>query len=249
MVPVSGYQVLPAYHKRIDSITSSVIPCHRHQAETVFYYPIKDTSYRISHRPPPVNASTDASSAPSSMQFGACLPCLLQNIWEAYLANGTVLLSKWEISDGFHRCLLRPADVGDFTYVVHPIPEDPEIYLCVDLVLPMGWFNSPPFFCAASETATDLANAYLANPQTPWMDYAPKRDIYATTPNDTASSNRLQKVEVYMDDFMGMTQGDPDQQERVKELLLRDIKETFPSVPDETKDSISFKKELQGNGS
>ena len=46
-------------------------------------------------------------------------------------------------------------------------------------------------------------------------------------PNDTASDNRLQKVEVYMDDFMGMTQGDLDQQERVIELLLRDIKEFF----------------------
>ena len=133
------------------------------------------------------------------MQFGACLPCLLQNIWEAYLANGTVLLSKWEISDGFHRCLLRPADVGAFTYVVPPIPEDPAIYLCVDLILTMGWVNSPPFFCAASETATDLANAYLANSQTPCRSYAPAKDIYATDPNNIASVNRLQKVEVYMD--------------------------------------------------
>ena len=30
-----------------------------------------------------------------------------------------------------------------------------------------------------------------------------------------------------MDDFMGTTQGDPDQQERVTELLLRAIKEIF----------------------
>ena len=34
----------------------------------------------------------------------------------------------------------------------------------------------------------------------------------------------IQKVEVYMDNFMGMTQGEPDQQERVTERLLRAIK-------------------------
>ena len=181
------------------------------------------------------------------MQFGTCLPHLLQNIWEADPENGPVLLSKWDISDGFHRCLLRPADVGAFTYVVPPIPEDPAIYLCVDLVLPMVWVNSPPLFCAAYETAADLANTYLENPQTPWRPYVPTKGIYVTTPNNAASSNRLKKVEVYMDDFMEMTQGDPDQQERVTELLLQAIKEIFPSVPKETKDFISLKKALQGD--
>ena len=58
------------------------------------------------------------------MQFCACLPRLLQNIWEADPANGPFLLSKWDIFDGFHRCLLRPTDVGDFTYVVPPISGD-----------------------------------------------------------------------------------------------------------------------------
>ena len=108
----------------------------------------------------------------------------------------------------------------------------------------MSWVDSPPLFCAASETAADLANTYLENPATPWRSYAPTKDIYATSPNYTASKNRLQKVEVYMDDFMGVTQGNPDQQKRVTELLLRAIKAFFPSVPEEIKDSISLKKAL-----
>ena len=130
-----------------------------------------------------------------------------------------------------------------------PLPGDTAIYLCIDLVLPMGWVNSPPFFCAASETAADLANSYIRDPTTPWSPYGPTRDVYSTTPSPPASSDRLQKVEVYMDDFMGMTQGGSAQQERVTELLLRAIKEIFPSVPDEFKDSISLKKALQGGGS
>ena len=46
-----------------------------------------------------------------------------------------------------------------------------------------------------------------------------------------------------------MTQGDQDQQEPVTELLLWAIKEIFPSVLEEFKDSISLKKVLQVDGS
>ena len=139
--------------------------------------------------------------------------------------------------------------MGFFTFVVLPILLYTESYLCVDLFLPMNWVNYHTFFCAASETAADMANVNLANPSTPWRSYAPTKDIYATDPNDTASANHLQNVEVYMDSFVGMTQGDLDQQERVTETFLRAIEEMFPSFPEEIKDFISLKKALQGNES
>lgn len=51
-----------------------------------------------------VNDSTDTSTNPRAIQFGSCLPRLLQKIWEAKPADGPVLISKWDISDAFHRC-------------------------------------------------------------------------------------------------------------------------------------------------
>jgi hypothetical protein len=42
-----------------------------------------------------------------------------------------------------------------------PRYEGEEQLLAVPLVLTMGWTNSPPTFCAASETVADLANANL----------------------------------------------------------------------------------------
>ena len=72
----------------------------------------------------------------------------------------------------------------------------------------MGWVNPPPFFYAAFETAADLANMYIQNSETPWSPYSPTKEIYTTAPNTAALADRLQKVEVYMDDFIGMTQGD-----------------------------------------
>ena len=51
-----------------------------------------------------------------------------------------------------------------------------------------------------------------------------------------------------MDDLLSATQGDRTQQQRVYELTLRALKEIFPSLPAETKDSVSLKKALQGDG-
>ena len=94
--------------------------------------------------------------APQAMQFGPCLPRILQQIWESDPQDGPVYLSKFYISDAFYCCVLRPDNVGAFSYIVPPLPSDTTIYLCVDLFLPMGWVSSPPFFCAASETSADL---------------------------------------------------------------------------------------------
>ena len=70
-----------------------------------------------------------------SIYFGPYLPQLLQQLWEAYPCDSPVYMSKLDISDAFHSCALRPADVGAFSYVVLPLPSDPAFYLCVELVL------------------------------------------------------------------------------------------------------------------
>ena len=128
---------------------------------------------------PSVNDTTDTSANPSAMQFGSCLSRLLQKIWEADPLEGPVFLSKWDISDAFHRCPIRPEDVGAFSYVVPPLPSDPHPLLCIDLVLPMGWVNSPDLFCASSETVTDLANKAFRSDLDP-APYLPTAGLYQT---------------------------------------------------------------------
>ena len=156
---------------------------------------------------PAVNVSTDRSVAPQAMHFGPCFPRILQKISEAYPQDGPVYLSKWDIIDTFHRCVLRPADVGAFSYLVSPLPSNTAIYLCVDLVLPMFWLRSPPFFCAASETAADLANTYLADHRSPTPEYGPTLGTYSTVPSPPASAGQLQATDVYMDDHNCLAQG------------------------------------------
>ena len=69
-----------------------------------------------------VNASTEKKLAPKAMNFGACLDRLLQRIRESNPADGPIWISKWGISDAFHRCNMCLSDIVKFTYVMPPLP-------------------------------------------------------------------------------------------------------------------------------
>ena len=141
---------------------------------------------------PAVNTPTNKYTDPDAMQFGACLPWFLQKIWEADPSYGPVWISKWDISDAFHRCILRPGDIGSFTHVVYPLPTYIYTLLCIDLVLPMGRVNPPDMLCAASETVADISNGYLLDPTSAFTMYPTTAGTYSLAPSLTASASRIQ---------------------------------------------------------
>ena len=51
-----------------------------------------------------------------------------------------------------------------------------------------------------------------------------------------------------MDDLNGLAQGSPDQQRRVTDMVLQGIKDIFPSLPLNLKDSVSLNKAREGEG-
>ena len=63
--------------------------------------------------------------------------------------------------------------MGSFAYVVPPLPADETTYLCVDLVIPIGWVNPSPLFCAESDTTAYLVNLYIADPSLSFKKYVP----------------------------------------------------------------------------
>ena len=91
------------------------------------------------------------------MQFGHALDRYLREILLSNPNNGPVYLLKLDIADGFYRIALNINDIPKLG-VVFPSPEDEEPLVALPLVLPMGWKNSPPAFCATTETVADLAN-------------------------------------------------------------------------------------------
>ena len=51
--------------------------------------------------------------------------------------------------------------MGTFAYIIPLAPDDDGIIICINLVLLIGWLDSPKFFCALSEVLTDVANALI----------------------------------------------------------------------------------------
>ena len=67
---------------------------------------------------------------------------------------------KVDIADGFYCVGLAPDDVPSLGVRLPPGP-DGKTLVTFPLVLPMGWVESPPHFCAVTETVADLANTAL----------------------------------------------------------------------------------------
>ena len=70
----------------------------------------------------------------------------------------------------------------------------------------MGWSESPPFFCAATETARDIIQAFL-----PHLTFMPQHKLENHMVNNnhknlsSIPANPSTIIEVYVDDFIGAT--------------------------------------------
>ena len=117
----------------------------------------------------------------------------------------------------------------------------------MDLVLPMGCVSSPPFLCAAVETAEDLSNGDMADNCSFTQEYGPTSGTYLIVPTHPAYEERFQATDIYMSDLNCLAQGSPAQQRRVTEMVLQGIKDICPSLLTKIKDSISLKKAREGD--
>ena len=86
---------------------------------------------------------------------------------------------------------LAPRDIQKLG-VVFPIEDPNNPLIALPLVLPMGWKNSPPVFCTATETIADLTNNSIKlqtpMPQHPLSTLASLQDEDATTAQNAHSS-------------------------------------------------------------
>lgn len=104
-----------------------------------------------------VNDNTIRCTAPAdAMQFGGAMYRLLYNLRHSNPRHGKVSISKYDVKDGFYRVHLRAGQCLSLC-VMLPHYEGLPVLVAVPLVLTMGWTNSPPTFCAVSESICDLA--------------------------------------------------------------------------------------------
>jgi hypothetical protein len=220
-----------------------------------------------------LNRETLKLAPKEAMQFGKALERILAQIVAANPAHGPVQLIKVDIADGFYRVWLNLSDIPKLAVSI-PSLKGEEPLLAFPLVLPMGWTESPPYFCAATETVTDVANQRALNNWTPpphrldkASDSRPANeepssssssskaatatDLPDTIPNRAFKKRLLSRFDVFVDDFIGMGQGNRKQLTNLRRILLHTLDEVFrPLEADDSpsrKEPASVKKLLQGD--
>lgn len=223
-----------------------------------------------------VNAATVELSPREAMQFGRTLDRILHKIRFANPKFGPVFLCKLDVSDGFYRISLSSSGALKLAVVLPPTEGEPQL-VAIPLSLPMGWKQSPPAFCAATETAADLVNRALHHHYSPphHLDHlaeTPPPDPPAPTPFPQVpgapkpvpslpqpshpvsqpATRPLNYCDVYVDDFCNLVQGNPRRRTIVRRTIMHHIDKVFPPLhplPEGPhKEPISIKKLKQGDG-
>jgi hypothetical protein len=136
----------------------------------------------------------------------------------------------------------------NFTYVL-PQHTGAPIRLVVPTSLQMGWVESPPYFCAASETAQDIAMDYANTtvgslPTHKFTHYTQGgADAQQLPPRATQQGRGLHYgIEVYVDNFMSIVIPiSREQLDHVADAIMRGIHDIFPADMVDSNDSISEK--------
>ena len=216
------------------------------------------------------NADTLPIAPMEAMQFGRALERYLRRIVLADPRFGPVKMIKVDLSDGFYRIWVRSDDVPKLG-MAFPSPADDPL-IAFPLALPMGWTNSPPLFTAVTETIADVTNQRLLKqrkvPSPHQLEVtanSPPNDPLTLPPtasrvpwpptSDPCLDNQRARptayVDVFVDDFLGLAQGNKDRLSYVRRVLLHTIDDVFR--PLDTSDSparkepVSVKKLLQGD--
>ena len=134
------------------------------------------------------------------------------------------------------------------------------IEILVPSALQMGWTLSPPFFCAAAETARDVAQTYVAEavgslPEHPPEDLTMPEIVAlpaAASLTGAQSEMFVQLLESFVDDFMHLVQStDPEVLRHCSRALLHGIHSVFPPpkiTGHSGADPVSVKKLENGKG-
>ena len=168
--------------------------------------------------------------------------------------DAKIFMAKWDIKDGFWRMDGREGQEFNFAYVLPQPPGEP-IILVVPTSLQMGWVESPPFFCAASETARDIAVEYIETnvsslPKHKFIDHVMTSESIQELPTKCEEETGfIYMVEVYVDDFMGIViPVSRNQLEHVGTAIMTGIHDVFPANDNDSEDPVSEKKLKQKDG-
>jgi hypothetical protein len=126
------------------------------------------------------------------------------------------MFTKVDLKDGYWRMALNADDAWNFAYVLPGAGLNDPIQLVIPDALQMGRSESPPFFCAATETARNIINGKIHNniilPEQPMenimmdIDWSTVSKLHPPLTTESDKRDFLQLIEVYINDFIGVIQ-------------------------------------------
>jgi hypothetical protein len=199
------------------------------------------------------------------MRFGQTLRRIMTQIVRANPAFGPVKLGKYDLADGYYRIQMNAKQAMKPAFVLPPAHGDEQL-MAIPLVLPMGWTESAPYFCATTEAVVDLINATIPTKATSTL---PPRRLeqlitYSNGPGHIPTPNTprqlhgqfydrpLANSEVYMDDIIGLYQPAAMPELTFIHHIFHNIDRIFhpldPTDPPYRIEPISTSKLLKGDG-
>jgi hypothetical protein len=143
-------------------------------------------------------------------------------------------MAKWNIKDRFYRMDCRAGEEWNFTDVF-PQPPGELVWLVMPTLLQMGWVESLPYFCTATNMVQDIATEYIemelgTRPQHKFEAYAMGAPEAMALPEESTDEDSLKyMLEIYVDDFLNLII--PTSQEHlwhVANTIMEGIHNMFP---------------------
>ena len=205
-----------------------------------------------------VNNNTTCKAPQKSMaQLGTVLKRIIYAMANNHNKNCPFVFSKCDIKDGFWRMVVSLMDAWNFAYTLPSstkLKQLDDIEIVVPHALQMGWSESPPYFCAATETGRDVIQSYFSKEGT--IPPHPLEKHLTADINQYKQQQEPTKThtafEVYVDDYITVTNNTSTSHiQRAARAMLHGIHSIFPP-PSVTKhqgdNPISIKKLIQQEG-
>jgi hypothetical protein len=168
--------------------------------------------------------------------------------------NDKIFMAKWGIKkDGFWHMDCEAGEEYNFSYVL-PQEEGMPITLVIPIFLQMGWVESPPYFCAATETARDTTSDYCDTPvgslpHHKFVKHVTGAKEFNKLLITSTKMGFFYALKVYVNDFMSIViPTSREQLEHVATAIMTDIHNVFPTDIINSNVPISEKKLLKGEG-
>jgi hypothetical protein len=171
-----------------------------------------------------VNATTvPAENQEAVLALGRALPSLLRFMFDAP-PTWEIEWQTVDLSDGFWRMIVQRGAEHNFVFQMPPRDGDRERYYVIPASLQMGWKNSPPYFCTATEITKKLTIRLLALTRAEGSmaphdldEYWRKVGAPTATMEGPIPEGAMVALQVFVDDFMnGITCPPEDEEGRAR---------------------------------